>query len=216
MEKKPGLPSFWASKLAKLLVGDGSCALSVWLPAHFSIAKRQNDFDSVGWKAKHTELLNATIEKLKEQGWTCKVESQNYFKLKGNTAELAGKPDIVARKGAALKVLDCKTGQPQDAHAGQVALYCIALPMVWHQPNLHIDGEVVYTTHSVPVPWEKAYDLQAKLFALMRRLGTEERPPAVSSESECRFCDVSKADCPERWEPSDAEKNAEFISTSEW
>lgn len=213
-DPKTGLPSIWVTKLAALLVGESSCWLKAWLPAHYKIEKRERDGgDLVGWKANHTRMIEETVAKLKEQGWVCKVESQNFFRVKGHTAELAGKPDIIARKGAALKVVDCKGGVVRDEHAAQVVLYILAIPLAWNRPDLKLDGEVVYDTHTVPVYWEKAQELRTQAFAMLRKLGEATRPDAVPSEQECRWCDCSKVDCPERWE---APAEQFDIMTSEW
>ena len=209
--KRSGLPSCWVTHLAQALVGESSCLLKPWLKANFNLEKGPSDFNTAAWKTDHTGLVQETVDHLTASGWTCKIESQNYFKLKGTTAEVAGKPDIVARKAAALKVVDCKTGAPQDAHGAQVAIYILCLPLAWSRPDLHLDGEVVYRTHTVPVHWESVQPMRTKFFALMRRMGAAERPAAVPSESECRFCEVTRVDCPERFHETPVE-----ILTSEF
>ncbi len=210
--KRAGLPKVWVTHLAAALVGDKTCLLAPWLKANFNIDKRPSDFNSAAWKVEHTALVQATVDRLVASGWTCKLEGQNFFTLKGSTVELSGKPDIVAKKGSALKVLDCKTGAPQDTHGAQVAIYVIGLPMAWSRPDLRIDGEVVYKTHTVPAHWESVQPMREKFFALMRRIGSGERPGAIPSKSDCRFCDVTDADCSERF----SDNKPVDVLTSEW
>lgn len=211
MVKKDGLPSFWITHIAKALVGDTVCLLQPYLLGHYKVEKRPNSFDSATWRANHTELLNLTLDRLTTQGWTSKVEGANFFRVVGTAAIVSGKPDAVARKGAAIKVIDTKTGAPSESHVAQVALYCLLLPIAWNRPDLQINGEVVYATHTVPVFWERAQELKGKAFGMIKRLASEDRPVASPSESSCRFCDISKTDCPDR-----VDEAAPDIHTSEW
>jgi predicted RecB family nuclease len=190
--------------LAKILSGDQSCRFNVWLKAHFDIATRKGDFDFKAWKVDHTDLLNLRVQQLTADGWKCDVESQNYFKLVGATAVLPGKPDLIARKGARIKVVDIKTGRPQDAHGVQVAIYLTALPLVWKRAQLVLDGEVCYADHIVDVSQAMAESIAPKLFALLRALGSDVRPEPIPSQSDCRFCELRDADCPSRWTDSEA------------
>ncbi len=65
------------------------------------------------------------------------------------------------------------------------------------------DGEVIYSDHSVKVTPPEAQAIRPKLFALLRKLGSDVRPEATPSPSACRFCDVSVTDCPDRFSETD-------------
>ena len=49
------------------------------------------------------------------RGYTVSTEGQNSFNLRGRSAVLAGKPDLVARRGDEVVVVDAKTGKPGPA-----------------------------------------------------------------------------------------------------
>jgi len=185
-------------------VRDQSCKFNVWLKANYDIQVRKSDFDFRTWKVDHTALLNKRVGSLEKQCWKCEVESQNYFKLTGKTAVLPGKPDIIAKKDKTILVVDAKTGKPQDSHAVQVCIYMIGIPMVWGRPNLYMEGEVCYGDHIVTVSQEMAASVAPKLFALLKEMGSEDRPQPIPSQHDCQFCEITEADCPSRWKADEA------------
>jgi hypothetical protein len=197
--KRDGLPDFWATGVAKLLVGDQPCRLRTWLPGHFKIEKRPQDDSSAltRWKIRHTEALNAAVAKFKAEGWKCQVEQ--FFKVHGQTAILTGKVDLITqKKDCRPTIRDAKGGEPSDADVAQVQIYQVAIPLAWNSPTMQFDGEVIYPTHTVKISAAEAQAIKPKLFALLRQLGSTERPPASPSESTCRFCEIG-SDCTERW-----------------
>lgn len=208
---RPGLPQFYATGLAKILVGEQPCRLEAWLKGHLNIEKRQSDFTA--YKIRHTELLTAEVERLKAEGW--KVTVERFLRIKGATAILTGKPDIIAQKpNWRPKVVDVKGGAPKESDVAQVQIYMVAVPMAWNAPGMIFDGQVVYASPTLPVLVKAASipTFKPKLFSLLRELAVyPNRPDASPSESNCRFCDVTEADCPSRWNEADAE-----VLTSEW
>ena len=90
----------------------------------------------------------------KRQSYEVSVEGQNRFTLRGKTAVLGGKPDLIARKGDEAMVIDMKTGRPSPSHAVQVALYLYALPKALERyRGLTFAGQVAYPDHTVDVPY---------------------------------------------------------------
>ena len=79
-------------------------------------------------------------------------------------------------------------------------IYQYALPLALPQyRNVRIGGEVVYPTHTVRIPGGALPNQFIEgLEALIRRLASDTPPKTVPSPQECRFCDISAADCPER------------------
>ena len=198
---RSGLPEVWPSNITGLLVGEKSCVFAAWLPAHFRIEKRPNTFDFVTWRVAHTELVSKIVKTYERAGWTCRVEDQNRFRLIGQTCVLVGKPDIIAKKGDRVMVIDAKTGARKDEHGLQVAIYMIAIPLAWGSPTLLIDGEVCYSEPpSVFVELEFVEPIRDKLFRLLREIGQGPRPEPVPSERECKYCPVTEADCAARWQ----------------
>ena len=60
-------------------------------------------------------------------------------------------------------------------------------------------GQVTYDDHTVRIPAEAVDDqFIQNLGALIRRLSADKPPARVPSRQECRFCDISALDCPER------------------
>ena len=71
------------------------------------------DFDQAGWLMDHTALLNEQREVWEKQGCSVLTEAQNSFTLRGSSASLAGKPDLVAQRRDGVTVIDAKSGRPQ-------------------------------------------------------------------------------------------------------
>ena len=99
-------------------------------------------------------------------------------------------------------IIDVKTGREQPWHAVQVMIYMYALPKALPQyRNLRLAGEVAYPTHTVEVPSIGQDGKFARnLASLMRRLASDTPPERTPSAHECRFCDISSVECPERVE----------------
>ena len=148
----------------------------------------------------HTSLLNQQRQRWEQQGYTVLTEGQNSFNLRGSSAVLAGKPDLIARRRDEVIVIDAKTGHPSPAHAAQVLIYMYALPRALERyKGLSIAGQVAYPDHVVDIPAD-AVDgtFVESLGGFMRRLASEMPARRVPSPGECRFCEITPEDCPER------------------
>ena len=120
--------------------------------------------------------------------------------LQGRSATLAGKPDLIFRKGDIVTVIDAKTGRPSPAHGVQVMMYMYMLPRTLPQyGGLTIYGQVAYPDHVVDVP-ANAVDKKfaGRLGELVNRLASQTPARKTPNFSECRFCEITKADCPDR------------------
>ena len=101
----------------------------------------------------HTALLNEQRESWELQGYSVLTEAQNSFNLRGSSAVLAGKPDLVAKRRDQITVIDAKTGRPSPAHTTQVLIYMYALPLALERyKGLSIAGQVAYPDHVVDIP----------------------------------------------------------------
>ena len=196
-------PYIWATTLAKLLTGENSCEWAGWFKAHHqNWAKPPSDFDSSAWMLKHTALVNEERESREQLGYTVSTENQNLFRLRGSSATIAGKPDLIAGKAHEVVVIDAKTGKPGPSHRAQVMIYQYAVPKALQQyQGRRIKGHVRYPDSHVMTP-ESAVNPEfiSTLSSLIRRLADETPARRVPSAQECRFCDISKGDCPERIE----------------
>ena len=145
-------------------------------------------FDQTGWLMNHTALLNEQRQRWEQQGYTVLTEGQNSFNLRGSSAVLAGKPDLVARRRDEVTVIDAKTGRPSPAHTSQVLIYMYALPRALERyRGLSISGQVAYADRVVDIP-AGAVDgrFVENLGGLIRRLSSQmeaRRVPSPGSAS---------------------------------
>jgi hypothetical protein len=210
--KRAGLPEFWVTWIAKLLVGDQPCHFEAWVKGHYRIKKSLKDSAQLAqWRTQHTALLDEAVCIYRAEGWRCSVEK--YVRLTGQTAVLTGKPDLVAqRANDRPRIIDVKGGEPKEVHVTQVLVYMVALPLAWRSPSMQFAGKVMYTTHEVDLKPSDADAIKPRLFALLKSLGSENRPAPAPSEQNCKFCDVSEVDCPQRW----SEEQEPSVLVSEW
>jgi len=194
-------PFIWVSWLSKLMAGEKQCEWASWFRSHYIWQKLPSGLDVAKWTADHAQLVRARKAVLEAEGFTVYAEDQNSFTLQGKAGiEVAGKHDLVALRGSEAYVEDCKTGTPRHSDQFQVLVYMLALPHAngpWKGRKL--DGRIVYGSRVVDVPSSR---IDAELRKLFRKtvltIGGPESPTKVPSWGECRYCDISKADCPER------------------
>lgn len=198
-------PYIYVTWLTKLLAGEEQCQWKSWFKAHYRWEKPLSDFDLAQWTANHTQMLQARAAVMRKEGYAVYIEGQNDFRLQGKSgATLAGKPDIVGVKNGRCLVVDCKTGQERHSDKIQVLIYMLLLTQTHTACNgLPIDGEVQYSTGSVSVRAEDLTDqFRTQFRELMHKLGEPTPLVRVPSQSECRFCDITINDCPDRLDES--------------
>ena len=201
MPQRRDHPYIWTTSLPKLLTGECSCEYAAWFKANHQGWKRQpSNFDAVQWQIEHTALLIETKERFLSSGYNVSTEAQNAFRLQGKTAVLAGRPDLLVVNGDDVLIVDIKTGQERPSHAAQLMIYMYALPSALQQySDARIRGEVFYPTRT-HVVGRGSLDqgFIRRLVALIQRIAAPEPPPTTASASECRFCDITADDCPDR------------------
>ena len=153
MPQRRDQPYIWATWLPRLLTGENSCEWAVWFKAHFQDWIRQpSDFDQAQWLLSHTALVNERIGNWTVGGYEVDVEAQNRFELRGRTATLAGRPDLVARRDDEAVIVDAKTGQENPSHLVQVMIYLYAVPKALERyRNAILSSQVTYRDHTVRV-----------------------------------------------------------------
>ena len=194
-------PYIWATWLPRLLTGENSCEWAIWFKAHHQDwAKVTSDFNQAQWLLDHTALLNERRADWEVGGYDVDVEGQNRFELRGRTATLAGRADIIAHRENEAVIVDAKTGQESPSHAVQVMIYLYAVPRALQRyRKAKLRGQVTYRDHTVRIPADAVDEaFTENLGALIRRLSSDEPARRVPSRQECRFCDISAADCPAR------------------
>ena len=208
-------PYIWVTWLSKLLSGGSSCEWASWFKAqHYSDSwtRMASDFDLSKWLTAHTALLNESRGVWERRGYSALTEGQNHFNLRGNSAVLAGKPDLVAHKDDEIKIIDAKTGRPSPADAVQVMIYMYALPKALKRyRGLKLTGQVAYSDHVVNIPAEAVDEAFVRnMGQLITRLASEMPARRVPSPGECRFCEITPADCPERAGESPPEEGTTY------
>lgn len=201
MKQQRSQPYIWVSWISKLMGGDNQCQWAAWFRAHYKHDKLPSDFDTAKWTAGHNQLLRTRTKELKDEGFEVYIEDQNSFKIESSRGfTLSGKADIVAIKGDNGFVEDCKTGSQKAADSMQVIIYMLSLPVATtHCKGLTLEGRVVYKDAIVEVPSSKVDDGLKSLFKeTVRLVGDPDEPEKIPSWGECRWCDISKADCPMR------------------
>ena len=194
-------PYIWATWLPTLLTGENSCEWTAWFKAHHrNWTRTPSESNQAQWMLNHTALLNERITNWEVGGFDVDVDTQNRFELRGKSVTLADRPNLVARRGDEAVIVDAKTGQENPSHVVQVMIYLYAVPKALEKYlNLKPRGQVTYQDHTVRIPAEAVDDQFVRnLRALIRRLSADKPARRVPSPQECRFCDISAADCPER------------------
>jgi hypothetical protein len=203
MAIKRQTPYIWVTWLTRLLVGEHSCEWSAWFKAQHegsSWEKVPQSFDMTAWQVDHTALLREVREQLQTEGKTVYTEGQNSFHLRGNTATLGGKPDLIATSHGEGIIIDVKTGKHSPAHHVQVMVYMYAVPLVLrHFKGIEFTGRVIYRDKVVDIP-ASAIDAPFvdNLSSLVKRLSSPTPAIKVPNAVECGFCEITKTDCPER------------------
>jgi len=206
MKKARDKTFIWISWLSKLLAGETQCLFSAWFRANYSFDKLPSNFNLAIWQMEHNQLVHKTRDKLELQGYIIYIEDQNAFKIETENYLISAKPDIVAVRDGEKLVIDCKTGSSKNSDQIQVLLYMMYLPHD-HQlltteelRKLPWEGRVVYKNNGTSVPsvmlTKSMIDIATKTIAKL----SGECARKVPSERECRKCDISKTDCPERLE----------------
>ena len=211
-------PYIWATWLAKLLVGDASCQWAAWFKAHYKEYERMpGDFDAVAWQIRHTAMLNEVRDRLEAGGSSVLTENQCRFTLRGGSgAAIGGKPDLVAiGEDNRATVYDVKTGRQRLSDAAQVMIYMYALPYIDRYRGMSFEGRVAYADGSeLEIPAGRVNDsFREDLHALIRRITAADAPNRRPSAFECRMCDITPNDCPDR---IDADGNGEVADGGEF
>jgi hypothetical protein len=205
MKQPRSSPYVYITWLKKLLVGDCSCEWATWFKAHYiGFKKVTRDFDLATWKMQHVALLSRVRAELEAQGKLVHIEGQNHFKLTGNSGTmLVGQPDLIATSDGEGLICDVKTGQPSTSDVAQVLIYMWAVPhAIKHYKGIRFEGQVVYKDHQVSIP-SSAIDENFKLmlFELIKKVASNTPARRVPSRSECGYCEITKEDCEDRFDP---------------
>lgn len=198
-ERRKGKPYIYATWLAKLL-GGNQCVWSAWFKAHYKYEKfEEQALDLVEWNRNHNRLMAERRNELEADGWTCYVEEQNSFRLEGEAAVVAGKPDIVAVKGTRVLVVDGKTGRERESDVWQVLIYLYAVPKSRKDLPAELEGEVLYKNGAMTLTPDALDERRmGELVSLIKVIAGDVPPKKVPTRAECQRCNIGIKDCPER------------------
>ena len=202
-------PYLYVTWIPRYLTGEKSCLFAAWFKANFqNYAKMPSDFDSAKWNMDHTDLMNKLVDSLEEEGSRVFIENQNFFKVESprSGVVISGKSDVIAvNPDGKVVVYDAKTGQESASHVAQVQLYMYLLPRAqgdrWR--GVKFEGVVVYADgREVPVSADSVNEaFVSRLTEFIKKMSSPMPARKVPSLPECRFCELTKADCPDRVEP---------------
>ena len=178
----------------------------MWFKAHHrNWARQPSDFDQAQWLLDHTALVNERIRNWEVGGFNVDVdvERQNGFVLRGKSATLAGKPDLIAHREIEAVIVDAKTGHDSPSHIVQVMIYLYAVPKAIEQyRNVKLQGP-----GNLPRPHRPSRKQTMWTNQFVKNLGVADPQSSAADEAsaaechrlrECRFCEITAGDCPAR------------------
>lgn len=196
----------WVTWLSRLMAGDVSCQWAPWFKTHYTgYARAPSDFQLAIWTVEHTQLLDRLTKDRSSLGESVYREEQNSFRARRQSRLIiAGRPDLVTIANTRqYTVFDTKTGNPRQSDIIQVMLYMLLLPYAFGMyRGKNFNGCLVYkngTRLDIPAKVvDEAFQEQVTYF--LNILESADPPERTPSSSECRFCDITTADCVRREE----------------
>jgi hypothetical protein len=205
-------PEFWITWLTPLLAGEDSCEWRAWVKANYwkppkftrtdlkELYPANKKFAEQDWDSEHTAMLDALRDEYAAKSES--VYKEVPWKIKGNTALISGKIDLVTF-GPNL-IVDAKTGKQKNSHVLQIRAYLLAAERLY--PDRQFKGVLRYPS-DVEIEVTPESGFKDKLYRLVKRLAGD-APPASPAYSECRFCDL--ADCAARATEEQVFETADF------
>ena len=197
-------PYTWSTTVAKLLGRSAFCRWSTWLRTHFTHARLPATVSLATWQLQHGAMQHAEAHRLKGNGYQVAVGPQNRWQMRNATgATLAGAPDLVARNDDGdVLIVNVYPHEPKSADTLDtlISVYALArqhpdqppprAALLYPGGRQEIDADTF--TRELPA-------LKQSLHGLMQIILDPDTPPErTPAWSECRYCDVSPSDCPER------------------
>jgi hypothetical protein len=196
-------PFLWVTWLSKVMAGEQACFWASWFKAHHqNYTKLNGNGDLVQWSIDHTKLLAEERARQAARSLSIRSEGQNAFRYSHRAGvTISGKPDLVVIDDTELTLIDCKTGKRRTSDQVQVMIYLYLLPLCFPELALHrVCGRVLYHDGAVEIDASRVDDRFVAAFDyFVELLAGAAEPLTAPSAAECRFCDISQADCARRW-----------------
>ena len=194
----------WVTWLSKLMSGEVQCHWGAWFRTHYSGYRTQPvDAQLANWTVEHNQHLAELISERKALGEVAYKEDQNRFRVRrASGLVIAGRPDLITytETTGQYTVYDVKTGKQKQSDIIQVMLYCYCLP--YASPiykGKTLNGCVIYKTDRVEVPPQMIDDaFTKKAVYFLNIVESPDAPDKYPSPVECKYCDLSSEDCPEK------------------
>jgi len=201
----------WVTWLSRLMAGDVRCQWAPWFKTHYTgYVQAPSDFQLAVWTAEHTQLLDELARERSALGEGIYRENQNEFRgRRPSGMVISGRPDLIAADpDGHCTVYDVKTGKRRQSDIIQVMLYMMFLP--YASPlyeGKELSGCVVYKDGSKSDIPHKTIDdaFRKNVTYFLDILESVDPPERTPHSTECRFCDITNADCPDRKESSEAD-----------
>jgi CRISPR/Cas system-associated exonuclease Cas4 (RecB family) len=195
-------PYVWVTWVAQLMAG-AACQWRYWFQARHFLNERATTFGDPTWHLKHSRLVTELEQDLRAEGLDPEIESEFTLALDEKGAQLAGRIDCLVDdpNTRTATVYECKTADPRPKDQIQVLLYMNVLTKRPRFRDKGIRGELVYPgqRHQIRA-FPEAFDQEVDFWL---RLLMSDTPPRKVPGSDCRFCPITRVDCPERYEPTD-------------
>ena len=158
----------------------------------------------IKYRLDHSRMINELRKERLTKGEKVFVEEANRFSLeiKPNLT-LDGKPDLIAIAEDKATVYECKSGAEKDSYQIQLMIYLYCLPRCFGRyKSIELAGCLLHCSGTrIEIPQSMVDESFADhLNYWLGILGSNIPPAKAPSESECLFCSITKADCPERVE----------------
>ena len=225
MTTSRGGPYVWVTWLSRLMAGDVKCTWSVWFKTHYKdYARAASDFQLAQWQAEHTRLVSQLDTERRALGESVRLENQNAFRVKATRGGLilSGQPDVITLDTQGeVTVYDAKTGNKRQSDLLQVMLYmrCVPYASALYKGKLP-SGCVAYKDgYRSDIPASAVDgDFKQNVSYFLGLLEADTPPRRVPSPQECRYCEVTAADCPDRieWDKSGAPGENESMASLDW
>ena len=202
MAEKRDAPYVWVTWMPQIMLGSRVCHWGPWFKTHYKgLPRPAPDHKLAVRTTEHAERVGKLSDMLLAAGRSVSVESENGFRVRRGSLTVGGKADIVCwdAKGD-YTVYDVKTGAKKDSDVIQVMLYMALLPYSKRFRGKTFAGSIIPSEGGyMNIPATAVDDaFRQRVGHCLNILAAPIPPEKRPSAAECRFCDVARADCPEK------------------
>jgi CRISPR/Cas system-associated exonuclease Cas4 (RecB family) len=149
---------------------------------------------------EHSRLVQAVVREWTQPGVSVETESFVAGRVPPNASLLVGSIDILVQgTSSSTTLIECKTGSHHLSDRLQVLIYMY----LWQESHQTppVRGLIAYPGSRLEIA-SLPGDFEGELVKSMAILA-DSQPPEKAPGIDCRFCPITRVDCPERFEESD-------------